>query len=82
MKTIVVRQPWAWRIVHGFNDIENRSWKTRSRSPLLIEASATRQTQRNSTKSAALLANVALSYTMNSILAGPSRRTVRRLRHP
>jgi len=40
LKVIVVRQPWAWLIVHGFKDIENRSWKTRYRGTLLIQASA------------------------------------------
>ena len=40
LKVIVVRQPWAWLIVNGFKDIENRSWKTRHRGPLLIQASA------------------------------------------
>src|SRR5258708_35801391 len=40
MKVIVVRQPWAWLIVHGFKDIENRSWMTRYRGKLLIQASA------------------------------------------
>ena len=29
MKVLVVRQPWAWLIVNGFKDIENRSWNTR-----------------------------------------------------
>lgn len=47
MKVIVIRQPWAWLIVHGFKDIENRSWKTRYRGPLLIQASATLPTERN-----------------------------------
>lgn len=40
MKVIVIRQPWAWLIVEGFKDIENRSWATRYRGPLLIQASA------------------------------------------
>ena len=40
MKVIVIRQPWAWLIVHGFKDIENRSWTTRYRGTLLIQASA------------------------------------------
>jgi ASCH domain len=40
MKVIVVRQPWAWLIVNGYKDIENRTWKTRYRGPLLIQASA------------------------------------------
>jgi hypothetical protein len=40
MKVIVIRQPWAWLIVHGFKDIENRSWTTLYRGTLLIQASA------------------------------------------
>lgn len=40
MKVIVIRQPWAWLIVNGHKDIENRSWATRYRGPLLIQASA------------------------------------------
>lgn len=26
-KALSVRQPWAWAILHGGKDIENRSWK-------------------------------------------------------
>jgi hypothetical protein len=40
LKVIVIRQPWAWLIVNGFKDIENRSWRTRYRGTLLIQASA------------------------------------------
>jgi len=40
MKVIVIRQPWAWLIVNGFKDIENRTWNTRYRGALLIQASA------------------------------------------
>jgi hypothetical protein len=40
MKVIVIRQPWAWLIVSGFKDIENRSWTTPYRGELLIQASA------------------------------------------
>jgi hypothetical protein len=40
MKVIVVRQPWAWLIVNGHKDIENRTWRTRYRGALLIQASA------------------------------------------
>jgi hypothetical protein len=47
MKVIVIRQPWAWLIVHGFKNIENRSWNTRYRGTLLIQASATLPTKRN-----------------------------------
>lgn len=45
MKVIVVRQPWAWLIVNGYKDIENRTWATKYRGPLLIQASATRPTR-------------------------------------
>ncbi len=34
-----VRQPWAWMIIHGDKDIENRTWRTRVRGPVLIHAS-------------------------------------------
>lgn len=38
MKALSIRQPWAWLIVNGFKDIENRSWNTKYRGPLLIHA--------------------------------------------
>jgi hypothetical protein len=40
MKVLVVRQPWAWLIANGYKDIENRSWASRYRGTLLIQASA------------------------------------------
>jgi len=33
-----IRQPWAWLIVNGWKDIENREWSTRFRGRLLIHA--------------------------------------------
>jgi hypothetical protein len=39
MKALCVCQPWAWLIIHGYKDIENRSWSTAYRGPLLIVAS-------------------------------------------
>lgn len=39
MKAISIRQPWAWLIVNGYKDIENRSWNTKYRGPVLIHAS-------------------------------------------
>jgi hypothetical protein len=35
-----VKQPWAQLIVHGIKDVENRTWRTEYRGPLLICASA------------------------------------------
>lgn len=40
MKALSIRHPWAWLIVHAGKDIENRSWYTHYRGPLLIHASA------------------------------------------
>jgi hypothetical protein len=33
-----VRQPWAWAIVYGNKNIENRTWQTEYRGPVLIHA--------------------------------------------
>jgi hypothetical protein len=33
-----VRQPYAWLIVNGHKDVENRTWATRHRGPLLVHA--------------------------------------------
>lgn len=38
MMALTVRQPWAWMIIHAGKDIENRTWATRYRGPLLIHA--------------------------------------------
>jgi hypothetical protein len=39
MKALSIRQPWAWLIVNGYKDIENRTWPTRFRGRVLIHAS-------------------------------------------
>lgn len=38
MKCLSVRQPWAWAIIHGGKDIENRNWKTDYRGLVAIHA--------------------------------------------
>lgn len=38
MKALSIKQPWAWAIVSGLKDIENRSWQTPYRGPILIHA--------------------------------------------
>jgi ASCH domain len=35
-----VRQPWAHSIIHLGKDVENRTWRTHYRGPLLIHASS------------------------------------------
>ena len=39
--TLSVRQPWAWLLVHGYKDIENRNWSTTFRGRCLIHAGKT-----------------------------------------
>ena len=39
MKMLSIRQPWASLIASGAKGIENRSWPTRYRGPILIHAS-------------------------------------------
>jgi hypothetical protein len=39
MKALSVKNPWAWLIIHRGKDVENRTWKTDHRGPLLIHAS-------------------------------------------
>ena len=39
MKTLSIRNPWAYLIAYGVKDVENRSWKTDYRGELLIHAS-------------------------------------------
>ena len=38
MKALSIRQPWAWLIVNGYKDIENRSRKTKLRERIYIHA--------------------------------------------
>lgn len=41
MPCLSIRQPWAWLIVQGFKDIENRDWATQFRGRLLVHAGQT-----------------------------------------
>ena len=36
-----IRQPWAWLIVNGHKDIENRDWHTQFRGRMLVHAGQT-----------------------------------------
>lgn len=38
MKALSIQQPWAWAIIAGHKTVENRSWTTSHRGPLLIHA--------------------------------------------
>jgi hypothetical protein len=41
MRALSIRQPWAWLIVNGFKDIENRDWETFYRGQVLVHAGLT-----------------------------------------
>lgn len=41
MKALSIRQPYAWLIVNGHKDVENRTWRTPYRGPVLIHAGKT-----------------------------------------
>ena len=43
MKALSVRQPWAWAIIHGGKDIENRVWNTRFRGMIAVHAAGTQE---------------------------------------
>jgi len=38
-KVLSIKQPWAWLIVNGYKDIENRSWSTKFRGRFFVHAS-------------------------------------------
>jgi hypothetical protein len=38
VRCLTVRQPWAWAIMEGVKDVENREWATMYRGPLFIHA--------------------------------------------
>lgn len=39
MRALSIRQPWAFLIVNGYKDVENRDWKREVRGEILIHAS-------------------------------------------
>jgi hypothetical protein len=41
ISALSIRQPWAWLIVHGHKDIENRDWSTPFRGQVLVHAGLT-----------------------------------------
>lgn len=38
MLTLSIQQPWAWLIVNGHKDVENRTWSTRVRGMIRVHA--------------------------------------------
>jgi len=37
-QALSISQPWAWLIINGFKDIENRDWDTKFRGRFLVHA--------------------------------------------
>jgi hypothetical protein len=42
LKAISIRQPWAWLIVNGYKNVENRIWAANLRGRVLIHAGASK----------------------------------------
>lgn len=40
MKALSIRQPWAWLIVNGHKDVENRKWTSSFRGEFYVHASS------------------------------------------
>lgn len=38
MRALSIRQPWAWLVVNGYKDIENRTWPTNFRGRIYVHA--------------------------------------------
>lgn len=38
MRALSIQQPWAWLIVNGYKDCENRSWATNVRGAFAVHA--------------------------------------------
>ena len=38
LSCLSIKQPWAWLIVNGYKDVENRTWSTNFRGRFLIHA--------------------------------------------
>ncbi|MBN1653555.1 MAG: ASCH domain-containing protein [Deltaproteobacteria bacterium] len=45
MKALTLRPHWAWFVVNGYKDVENRSWPTRLRGRIWIHASSSSVTR-------------------------------------
>jgi hypothetical protein len=45
MKALSLMEPWAWLVVQGIKDVENRTWRTNFRGRILIHASRTFDTK-------------------------------------
>jgi hypothetical protein len=58
LQALSIRQPWAWLIVHGYKDVENRTWSTPYRGRFLIHAGLV-MTRREYIEACAFVARIA-----------------------
>ena len=42
MRALSIHQPWAWAILQAGKTVENRTWSTKYRGPILVHASKSR----------------------------------------
>lgn len=61
-----VRQPWAWLIMQGYKDIENRPQQCHKRGTIALHASTT-QTKKEYAAALALIADRGLNITLPAI---------------
>lgn len=61
-----VRQPWAWLILQGYKDLENRSQQCHKRGTIALHASTT-NTKKEYAAALALIANRGLNITLPAI---------------
>ncbi|MCB5308315.1 ASCH domain-containing protein [Yersinia massiliensis] len=64
MKALSIRQPWAWLIVNGYKDIENRNWRTKYRGPVLIHASAVKPSKADMEVAREIMQHYAVSHRL------------------
>ncbi len=68
MKALSVRQPWAWLIVQGIKNIENRTWATDLRGYILIHAGKARPDPDDLDRAKAMLRRLGLKVTLPETL--------------
>lgn len=68
MKALSIRQPWAWLILQGGKDIENRTWKTNFRGRVLVHAS--RDMTRTDYETAGMYASLPLFESLKTKCGG------------
>jgi hypothetical protein len=63
VKALSLTQPWAWLVIHGGKDIENRCWNTNYRGRFLVHAAKamSRATYDNAVDCAEAVSGIALA---------------------